>query len=794
MTRVPLGPERPAWPRAQQLTALAGGRVGVNGVESAKSGSVRRVAILGNHLPRQCGIATFTSDLAAALSAEHPNLDCFVVAMNDAGRRHEYPATVRFELAETDAAAYRRAADFLNESEVDVLSLQHEFGIFGGSAGAHVLTLVSALRVPVVTTFHTVLSEPTEDQRRVMDELTRISQRVVVMTRRAAGLLARVHRVPEAKIDVVPHGIPPVRRAADSKSRVGLEGRTVLLTFGLLSPDKGIEHVIDALPAITARVADLIYVVVGATHPHVKERHGEAYRRFLERRADDLGVSGAVVFHDRFVGQHELTEFLAAADIYVTPYVNLEQASSGTLAYAVGAGCAAIATPFRYAEELLSDGIGVLVPPADPLALAREVIGLATNDLRRAQMGRRAALAGDAMRWPAVARSYGQVFAKARLEHFECGTAAARSGWSGLPPTGLPRLDLAHLELLTDDTGILQHAAFAIPRYDTGYCLDDNARALVLTTHLTHARPEELRCLRSLAARYLAFTAHAFDPERRRFRNFMSFSREWLEEEGSDDSHGRAVWALGAVVGRAGDASGSKLARQLFEAALSRVPEFTSPRAWAFALIGIDDYLRVLGGNESVEAKRDQLAKRLFDLYLGTRGPEWLWFEDNVTYDNARLPQALLLAGRSMGSWAMVSAGLEALEWLESKQRGSDGTFAPVGSMGFFPRGGEKARFDCQPLEACAMVSACVNAWRLTGNRHWLSTAHQAFAWFLGENHLKVSLYDATTGGCRDGLHADRPNENQGAESTLSFLMALSDLRAVEQSTARLVGPLGAPS
>jgi len=741
-------------------------------------GAIRRVAMLGNYLPRQCGIATFTADLSDAIVTEHPALDCFVAAMNDGGARYAYPPRVRFEIAENEVAAYRRAADFLNVNTVDIVSVQHEYGIFGGKAGAHVLALLHELRMPVVTTLHTILAAPDPHQRRVMDDLTRLSERLVVMSARGAAVLQDVYGVPERKIDLIPHGIPSVPSASASKDRLGVEGKTVLLTFGLLSPDKGIEYVIDALPTILERFPQVVYIVLGATHPHVRERHGETYRVMLETRALRLGVDASVIFHNRFVSHDELTEFLAAADLYVTPSLQPEQSTSGTLAYAVGSGKAVISTPYAYASELLADGRGILVPWRDSGAIARAVGDLLADDAERVALGQRAAAHGRSMQWSAVARQYLASFGQARVEHaarlrtsFQARTLAER-------PAGLPELNFGHLRLLTDGTGLLQHAVYSVPRYEDGYCLDDNARALLLMTLVEDAGTDEAAAIRALASRYLAFVSHAFNRSTGRFRNFMSYERRWTETAGSEDSHGRALWALGAVVGRLGDPGRRSLAADLFHAALPAVPAFSSPRAWAYALLGLDEYLGSFQGDRGVQAIRGALAARLLDLFRRTSGPEWPWFEDRVTYCNARLPQALLLSGTRMDDPAMVAAGTQALDWLVSIQRSADGYFAPVGSNAGVERGTPVAAFDHQPVEACAMVSGCLEAHRVTGDDCWTEHARCAFSWFLGQNHLQHSLYDASTGGCRDGLHADRPNENQGAEATLSFLLALVDMQS----------------
>lgn len=745
----------------------------------ARSG-LRRMAMLGNHTPRQCGIATFTADLASAIRSRYQNLESFVVAMNDPGQKYAYPECVKLQIAQEEIPAYRRAAEILNRRKVDVLSVQHEYGIYGGEAGSHVLALMRDLRMPIVTTLHTILAEPNGGQWAAMDEIIRLSERIVVMSSHGASLLRKVHGVPRAKIDLIPHGIPAVPFQSDDKARLGLGGKRVILTFGLLAPDKGIEYVIDAMPAVLARFPDTVYIVLGATHPHVKAEQGETYRLMLENRANKLGVGSKIIFHNRFVSQEELNEFLGAADIYITPYLKAEQITSGTLAYAVGSGKAVISTPYIYAKELLADGRGILVPWRDPEAIAREVIGLLGDDGKRLAMRLKAAEHGRAMAWPAVARSYMESFKRARAERtdflrtrFQAKTLAER-------PAELPEVNLEHLTLMTDPTGMLQHARYSVPRYEDGYCIDDNARALLLMTLIEDAGDQDARVIRALASRYLAFVSHAFNPERGRFRNFMSYSRLWTEERGSEDSHGRTLWALGTVVGRCFDPGRLTLARDLFHAALPPLREFSSPRAWAYALLGLHEYLRAFEGDTNMRRMVTLLAERLMDLYRRTSGKDWLWFEDRVTYCNARLPQALIRSGTLLQRPDMTEIGMLSLEWLAQLQS-TGGYFAPIGSNGFYTRGDARAQFDQQPVDACAMVSACLEAFRTGAEEVWMERADSAFHWFLGQNQLQQALYDPRTGGCRDGLHADRVNENQGAESTLSFLMALMEMLQIDR-------------
>ncbi len=748
---------------------------------------ISRIAFIGNYLPRQCGIATFTTDLCEAIAAEHSDTTCIAVPVNDVEDGYAYPPRVRFELTEKDLESYRRAADFLNINSVDLVCLQFEYGIFGGRAGSHILTLLRDLRVPIVTTLHTILREPDAHQRRVLIEVAGLSDRLVVMSKRGAEFLQEIYHVSPDKIDLIPHGIPdlPFVDPSFHKDLFGVEGKIVLLSFGLLSANKGIENVISALPAILAKHPNVVYFIVGATHPHVMRHDGEAYRFSLQWLAQEKGVEGQVIFYNRFVSLEELVEFIGAADIYITPYLNPAQIVSGTLAYTVGAGKAVISTPYWYADEVLADERGVLVPFRDPAALAEQVIDLLDNEAKRHAMRKRAYLYGREMIWPQVARRYMESFQRARAErrHFSAPGFVVKA--LDKRPAELPALKLDHLRRMTDDTGMFQHAIFTVPNYREGYTIDDNARALTVSALLEELGNEETS---DLTSRYFAFVWYAFNSETGRFRNFMDYQRNWLEENGSDDSHGRTLWALGTVLGRSNTPALQSMAGWVFEKALPAILHTSSPRAWAFALIGIHEYLHRFAGERRVTQVREQLAGRLLKLYQNNRADEWRWYEKSLTYCNAALPHALLMCGQGIPNNDMSEAGLESLSWLADLQRAEEagGYFVPIGSNGFYQRGGERARFDQQPVEAQAMVSACLEAHRITGDKSWYKEARRAFDWFLGRNDLDLPIYDPTTGGCRDGLHPDRPNENQGAESSLAYLQAVLELRLAETTSASI--------
>ncbi len=751
------------------------------------SSALHTIAFIGNHAPRRCGIATFTSDLQTAVAEHLPRAECMAVAMNDRGGPYAYPAEVRFECDDADLAAYRRAAEFLNFANVDVVSLQHEYGIFGGSAGSHVLELLRHLRPPIHTTLHTVLARPSPEQRAVMQDVIQLSSRLAVMSDRGRVLLREVYGVADERVDVIPHGIPDVAFVDPHfhKDRFGLEGAHVLLTFGLLSPSKGIEQVIRALPQVVARHPATRYVVLGATHPNLVREQGEAYRDGLVRLAAELGVEQHVVFHGRFVDMPELTAFLGAADIYVTPYLNEDQITSGTLAYAFGCGKAVLSTPYWHARELLADGRGILVPFRDADAIAHEICGLLDDPARHHAMRKRAYGLGREMIWSRVAERYAEAFAKTRQATLVKSRRplASHTRPASQPPRPLPPLRLDHLWRLTDSTGVLQHATHEVPKRAEGYCTDDNARALalmVLLEDLALDSPETSRA----AASYAAYLAHAFVPATGRFRNFLSFDGRWLDDGGTDDCLGRAVWALGTCIGRSRRPALARWAVDFFQPALRAVCNTTSPRAWALAILGIQEYLRRLHGDRLVADLREQFIDRLLDLHRKTTAPDWPWFEDIVAYDNARPCQALISSGRWTGRSDAVETGLAMLEWLWNVQCSKSGRFSPVGCRGFMRRGVEPAAFDQQPLEAHGMVAACIEAFHADGNPRWIERAWLAFDWYRGHNVLGVALCDPRTGGCRDGLLEDRANENQGAESTLAYLGALADMRLFELQQA----------
>ena len=748
-----------------------------------------RIAVIGNYIPRLCGIATFTADLAESLAAAAPESEVWAAAMNDTPAGYPYPSRVHFEMNEQSRGDYRLAAEFLNINGVEVASLQHEYGIYGGPAGGFILDLIGQLHMPVVTTLHTVLSEPDADQVKVTSEIARLSAKLVVMSRRAAGFLHDIYGVPDEKIAFVHHGIPdlPFVDPNYHKDQFGVEGRTVAATFGLLSPNKGIEHMITAMPEIVKNHPEFTYLVLGVTHPNVKKHDGEQYRTSLQRLAASLGVAENVQFLNRFVDIQELCEFLGCADIYITPYGNEAQIASGTLAYAMGSGKPVVSTPYWYATEMLAGERGVITPFGDSKALSANVLALLADPVRRHAIRKRAYLFTRDAVWSKVAEEYFNVFAeaKARDQRQPTRRFQARAIISGT--AALPEINLEHLRRMTDSTGLLQHAKFNIPDRQHGYCTDDNARALILAVSAQGLAPGGGE-LASMDARYLSFLVHAFDPASGRFRNCMSYDRRWENTDGSEDSQGRALWALGITVGRAVDEGQLAAATSLFNMALPAAGSFAHSRSAALALIGINAYLGRFRGSTGAKRMARVLANRLLRNFRRNATDDWYWFEDVLTYDNGKLGQALLATGTLLGNSRMVDVGIKTLQWL-TKVQFAAGMFRPIGNDGWYQKDGHPSRFDQQPIEAQSMIEAYVAAYAATGEDRWLDLAEQVFRWFLGENDLGAPLWDPKTGACYDGLGPEGPNLNQGAESTLAWLLSLADMHSLR--AIRSCQPLG---
>lgn len=732
----------------------------------------KHVAIIGNSVPRRCGIATFTSDTVDALRARFPAMRIDLYAMDD-GRDHlAYPDDVHL-IGQYSPDDYIAAARAIESSGAEAIWLQHEYGIFGGSAGDMLLKLLHRTDVPLLTTLHTILERPNPDQRRVLEAIVRRSSRLIVMAEKGKEILRRVHNVAAHLIEVIPHGVPDRALVPPDKMkpRFGFEGRKVLLTFGLIAPDKGLDHMVRAMPAIVEQHPDALYAVLGATHPNILRSEGEALRESLERTVEALGVQEHVRFINAYVGLEELTDYLQAADIYVTPYNNPAQITSGTLSYAVALGKPVVSTPYIHATEILDTDHGVLVGFHDSEAMAREINRLLADEEARTALAERAYARGRTMLWSRLAER------GADLLNEVSRMRPARIGAARRPKHLQP--NLTAVVRMTDATGMLQHSVYSVPDRDHGYCLDDNARALMLMNRMPAMDEVERDRLTSI---YASFVQHAWNPAKGRFRNFMRFDRGWIEHEGSEDSFGRAVWALGETARDAKAVKHRDWASAFFDRVAGHAGELGSPRAQAFVMLGAAAMQEAHPGHATSRQLLERLGEQLLSLLHVSRRPDWAWFETVLAYDNARLPETLLQAGRVLARADFIDCGIVTLDWIVEQQTAPGGHFRAIGTDSFGREYMPPLPFDQQPLEAYATIDACAAAYQVTGNPRWRQEAEKAYQWYLGRNDLDMPLTSEEDGGCFDGLMPTGVNRNQGAESILALQLASCAILRLSQT------------
>lgn len=738
--------------------------------------NIGKIAVIGNYSPRQCGIATFTTDLSQALARELPIEENLInIAMDDIPEGYNYPPQVKFRVRQNVQSDYFWAADYLNANQYDVAIVQHEYGIFGGEDGSHILQMIQSLKMPVITNLHTVLENPSKGQRKVMMGLAKYSDRLLVMSKKAFGILEKVYGIDKKMITFIPHGIPDAEFQTPGihNKLFGLEGKDIILTFGLLGPDKGIESMIKAMPEIVKEHPNVVYLILGQTHPHILERSGDSYRRDLQQLVNKLGMKDHVVFHNHFVKLETLVQYLQTSKIYAIPYLKKEQITSGTLAYSLGVGTPVVSTPFWYAEELLADDRGRLVDFNSPEDMAREINDLLANDHKREMMRFKGYQFGRSMIWKEVSKMHLEVICQLKerkhIEHTQEVNVKYQKIFNELP-----EINLAHLKTMTDDTGLLQHAKYMTPNFHHGYCVDDNARGLIAITKYYSLRKD--KGVLPLIQKYLAFLFYAFNPDNGRFRNFMSYDRRWLELSGSEDSHARALWGLGVTVKEAPDGSIRNMAMRLFLESMPAVEHFTSPRAWAYTVLGLHSYLSVYEGDISARKIRDKLALKIYELFKNNANEDWHWCEGKATYANAILAQALIVAGKWMPHQEMHETGLKALKWLLKVQTAPEGHISVIGNSGWLDKKGARSMFDQQPIEVKGLINACLDAYIETGDKQWFEESERCLSWFLGHNDLQLPVCDYKTGGCSDGLESQGINGNQGAESTLAWIISLVNM------------------
>jgi glycosyltransferase involved in cell wall biosynthesis len=748
--------------------------------KSEVDAKVNHVVLVGNYLPRKCGIATYTADTYTALKDRFPDLRVDVYAMDDHPGRYDYPAEVTGKVDQDDLRAYIDAARLIEQSGAQALWLQHEYGIFGGPAGEHVLTLLDRITIPVIVTLHTVLEKPSTDERRVLEALLRRASRVIVMAEKGREILKRVYGAAGRSIVMIPHGVPdrPLLDPNVKKPRFGWSGHDVILTFGLLAPNKGIETMISAMPSVVEQHPSALYVVLGSTHPNLVAHEGEAYRDRLKALASELGVAKNVEFIDTFFEHDELIDYLQAADIYATPYSNPAQITSGTLSYAVGVGKAVISTPYVHATEILADGHGVLVDFGDSDAFAREINALLGSERNRQRLSARAYARGRTMIWSRLA--------EAAMSEIATSVATQPRRIAGTRVLAPLVPDLSAVERMSDSTGMLQHSIYSIPDRRHGYCIDDNARALMLVAKMDGLDDVTRDKWMSV---YASFVQFAWNPDTRRFRNFMNFDRSWCEQEGSEDSNGRALWALGVTACAAKTQKYRDWAGVMFDRTASVALELGSPRAHAFAMLGAAAMLEAHPQHAMSRTILERFGDDLAALLEEARRPEWSWFEIVLAYDNARLPEAMIRAGLALGREDFIRLGLETLDWIVARQTSPEGRFRAVGTESFGRVYSEPLPFDQQPLEAQATVDACAAAFDATGDMRWLDEANRAYRWYLGANDLDLPLASVEDGGCYDGLQPNGLNRNQGAESILALQLASCAISTLSKRASLVAGP-----
>jgi len=732
--------------------------------------SKRKVAFISSFLPRKCGIATFTSDLIRNVTlTAGEQFEPLVVAMRSTSPSNslKYSEPVKFEIRQNVKNDYICAADYINFSHVDVVSIQHEFGLFGGEAGNYLSLLLSRLKAPVITTLHTVLNEPSQEYQDSMLDLCNCSYKLITMNKRGVSMLGEIYGIPSKKIQLIPHGIPDLPFVDNNyyKHKFGMEGRRTILTFGLLSKNKGIEVMLRAMPSIVEAEPSVLYIILGMTHPSVLRHDGESYRFSLQQMVKELGLQNNVIFHNRFVSDEELSNFLCAADIYVTPYMNREQLTSGTLSFAVGTGKAVVSTPYWAAMELLADGQGKLVRFGDCEQLSEAIIEILGDDSLFYSLRRKAYDYGRSRTWPKIGQVYWKLFNTKRLPVRITTKVGTRAETTSIAE--VPEPSISHLMKLTDETGILQHANFTIPNREHGYCTDDNARAVIAMAkyYAQYRDPEALR----LFDIYLSFVMHSQNANGS-VRNFMHFDRSWMKREPVNDAIGRVLWALGMVMASPPSPAYLSIVKDCFDKSVGLVGK-QHPRGMAYSIIGMSDYLRQFPGASDIKRQMAIAADKLMDYYSKNAREDWQWFENILTYDNAILPYALFIASKTLGDKYLDVARKSCEFLLEKTFNGS--YFSFVGCKGWYKHGGDKAEFDQQPIEVASTVLMLRAAYDITGESRFLKLQRKAFDWFLGENDLHVPLYNFSTKGCHDGLMRGGVNSNQGAESAISFLLSL---------------------
>lgn len=736
-----------------------------------------KLAYIGTYPPRECGIGTFTQHLADAMLTNARNVDeIIIVAINDHNLKYNYPSEVKLSIDQETQSDYREAANFINESGADACILEHEFGIFGGLSGVYILTLLHRLNIPVISTLHTILQTPSYNEKVILKEICRMSEKVVVMSHKAVQFLVEIYDVPKGKIALIEHGLPIIRFGQDdSRKELKLKDKKLLLTFGFIGRSKGIETVINALPKIIEEHPEVLYIVLGKTHPNVLRESGEEYREYLEDLSKSLGVEKHVLMINEFLDEKGLFKYLAACDIYITPYLSIAQITSGTLTYAMGSGCAVVSTPYWHAAELLADDKGRLFDFNDYEGLAKVINQLLDEPEVLEKIQKKASEYGETITWPKIGQKYATLIAKILSTPKKENPEDKHE----IDLTLLPPLSLTHIKRLTDHTGIIQHAKFGIPDFSEGYCLDDNSRALLMVCmYYNHSKDPEALDLMTVYLSYI----HYMQNKDGSFKNFLSFNRNFLDEEGSEDSFGRTIWALGYLLSHSPKDAYYQTGKEIFSNAVANFGNIKSIRGIAYTIMGIYYYLKLHSYDNAMKRHLRTLTDTLVNHYNQNQSEDWKWFEVLLAYDNGILPLALLHATEILKDKKVTDVALESMEFL-TEHTLKDGYLSIIGNKDWFIKDKERSIYAQQPIDALAMVLMYHQAYKLTGDREFLKKLFTSFMWFLGENDMRMGLYNFETQGCCDGFETDGVNRNQGAESTLAYFIAyLTVLQAYEES------------
>ncbi|MBN1271115.1 MAG: glycosyltransferase family 4 protein [Candidatus Aminicenantes bacterium] len=744
-----------------------------------------KIAFIGNYIPRQCGIATFTRDLTESLikinREKNIKAEAFVVAMNDQNQTYAYPEIVKFTVRQEYQRDYLEAAKFINYSNAEICILQHEFGIFGGENGIYILPLIHELQIPLIVTFHTVLKNPSEKEMMIVREIGKKAEKIVVMSKLAVDFLINIYNLQKQKIKLIEHGVPDfdfIQRKT-YKKKLNLENKKSLLTFGLLSRDKGLETVIQALPRVVKKHPEIVYVILGKTHPNVVRSSGEEYRNYLKLLVERNNLRKHVYFYDKYVSNEELFGYLSAIDIYITPYLNEAQITSGTLSYAIGAGAAVVSTPYWHAKELLSDGRGMLFDFKDSDALADLLINLFNNPEKLSRIRKKAYQYGRKTVWPEIGARYLQLVA----DVLKKGPEVRIKEEPVVNPLILPEFCLDHVQRLTDDTGILQHAKYIIPNFKEGYSLDDNARALLMFLMVFRQRKnkEALKFITTC----LSFI-NLMQNDDGTFKNYLSFNRNFIDQVGSEDSFGRTVWALGYLVKYPPNDLFFEIAEEILIKSFSNLMHLKSIRGMTNSIIGLCHFLKIFPDNKQIKIILKEMTYKIVKSYKNYKTDDWRWFEPILTYDNGILPLSLLHASEEIEDENILKIAYESIEFLE-KATLVKGHLSLVGSDNWFKKGGDRSQFAQQPLDTTAMVLMFYQAYLVSRNKTFLKKMLKSYMWFLGENDINKPLYDFKTCGCSDGIESYGTNRNQGAESIIMYMIAhMAVLLAYEQEVDQI--------